>query len=98
MPVDVYEGPAVNHSYHEMIIGRGRCFSTVLISDKPEQIPMAGYTADYHRAQFLATQMALQDRSRPVVALTLRDMSESTIERLDDFFRQVANALKGYKI
>ncbi len=98
MPVDVYEGPAVNHSYHEMIIGRGRCFSTVLISEKPEQIPAAGYTADYHRAQFLATQMALQEKDRPVVALTLRDLTESTVERLDDFFRQVANALKGCKI
>ena len=24
MPVDIYEGPAMNHSYHEMVIGHGR--------------------------------------------------------------------------
>ena len=59
MPVDVYEGPAMNHSYHEMIIGHGKCFSTVLISDAYEEIPSIGYTADYHRAQFLATIRAL---------------------------------------
>ncbi|MGH9718877.1 MAG: hypothetical protein ACRD8O_01575, partial [Bryobacteraceae bacterium] len=54
MPVDLYEGPAMNHSYHEMIIGHGRCFSTVLFSEKQEQLASSGYTAEYHRAQFLA--------------------------------------------
>src|SRR5262249_9794105 len=42
MPVDIYEGPAMNHSYHEMIIGHGRCLSTVLFSEKQEQIVAAG--------------------------------------------------------
>jgi hypothetical protein len=52
MPVDIYEGPAMNHSYHEMIIGHGHAFSTVLLSERAASIPQAGYTADYHRAQF----------------------------------------------
>jgi glucose-6-phosphate isomerase len=93
MPVDVYEGPAMNHSYHEMIIGHGKCFSTVLISDASEEIPSIGYTADYHRAQFLATIRALAERRRPVVALALRDMEERSFDALDEFFRQVARYL-----
>jgi glucose-6-phosphate isomerase len=90
MPVDVYEGPAMNHSYHEMIIGHGHCFSTVLISEKQEYIAEAGYNADYHKAQFLATQCALARRGRPVVALLLKDTEQPTLESLDHFFQQVA--------
>ena len=94
MPVDLYEGPAMNHSYHEMVIGHGRCFSTVLLSEKPEKLPEAGYTADYHRAQFLATQMALEQRGRLVVALTLKDLEEKSLDSLDSFFAEVARQLK----
>jgi hypothetical protein len=93
MPVDVYEGPAMNHSYHEMIIGHGKCFSTVLISDASEEIPSIGYTADYHRAQYLATIGALAARGRPVVAMALRDMEEASFDALDEFFRQAARYL-----
>ncbi len=94
MPVDVYEGPAMNHSYHEMIIGHGRCFSTILISGKPESIPEAGYTADYHRAQFLATQMALAQRGRDVVSITLKDLEDASLAALDEFFRQAARYIE----
>lgn len=94
MPADIYEGPAMNHSYHEMIIGHGKCFSTILIPAAQESIEAAGYTADYHRAQFLATQMALAERGRLVVALRLRDLSTASLETLDEFFRQVAACLK----
>ena len=94
MPADVYEGPAMNHSYHEMVIGHGRCLSTVLISEKAESIPAAGYTADYHRAQFLATQMALEQRARLVVSITLRDLTEISLKALDEFFHQAAAQLK----
>ena len=87
MPADVYEGPAMNHSYHEMIIGHGKCFSTVLISDDSEP------SADYHRAQFLATQMALAQRNRSVVAILLRDLEEPTLRALEEFFRQAAKHL-----
>jgi glucose-6-phosphate isomerase len=90
MPVDVYEGPAMNHSYHEMIIGHGHCFSTVVISEKQERIAEADYSADYHMAQFLATQMALARRGRPVVALLLKDLDPPTLDSLDHFFQQVA--------
>ena len=83
----------MNHSYHEMIIGHGKCFSTVLISDASEEIPSIGYTAGYHRAQFLATINALAERRRPVVALALRDMEEATFDALDEFFRQAARHL-----
>lgn len=98
MPVDVYEGPAVNHSYHEMIIGRGRCLSTLIVSKKTEQIPAAAYTAQHHLAGYLAAQMALARRSRPVVSLLLKDLEESTIVSLEDFFRQAAVALKNIKL
>lgn len=94
MPVDIYEGPAVNHSYHEMIIGHGRCLSTVLLSEKTEKIPAAGHNAQYHNAQFLATQLALAERSRPVVAILLKDLEEPSIASLEDLFRQTATALR----
>jgi hypothetical protein len=94
MPVDIYEGPAMNHSYHEMIIGHGRCFSTVLLSEKAEKLAAADYTADYHRAQYLATQMALAERGRFVVSLTLKDLEDTSLAILEDFFKQVAVSLK----
>lgn len=94
-PADVYEGPAMNHSYHEMIIGHGHAFSTVLLSESAASLPEAGYTADYHRAQFLATQMALAERKRPVVSVTLKDLEPASLAALDEFFRQTARYLKG---
>jgi hypothetical protein len=94
IPVDVYEGPAMNHSYHEMIAGYGKCFSTVLLSEKQEQYAAARYSADYHVAQFLATQVALARRGRHVVAITLRDLEPESLHALDDFFRRVAVLIK----
>jgi glucose-6-phosphate isomerase len=88
MPVDVYEGPAMNHSYHEMIIGHGKCFTTIVLSEKQEQLPAAGYRADYHVAQFLATKLALEERRRPVVALLVKDLTERTLGILEDFFHR----------
>jgi glucose-6-phosphate isomerase len=90
MPADVYEGPAVNHSYHEMIIGHGRCFSTILLPDKAETVPGLDYSPDYHRAQFLATIRALEQRGRDVVAITLRDLEPRTLLALERFFREAA--------
>ena len=95
MPVDVYEGPAMNHSYHEMIIGHGKCLSTVLFSEKQEQIAAAGYGAEYHSAQFLSTKLALEQRGRPVVAIVLKDLSDRSLAALDEFFRLAANRVKG---
>lgn len=94
-PVDVYEGPAMNHSYHEMIIGHGRCFSTVLLSEEGEEIADAGYRPDYHRAQFLATQMALAQRGRAVVSITLKNLDDRTLAGLEEFFAQTMRHLKG---
>jgi glucose-6-phosphate isomerase len=94
MPADVYEGPAVNHSYHEMIIGHGRCLSTVLLSERQEQLAAARYASDYHLAQFLATQIALAERERPVVAITLKDLGETSLRALEEFFRRAAACLK----
>jgi hypothetical protein len=94
MPADVYEGPAMNHSYHEMVIGHGKCFSTVLLSDKQEQLPAARYAPDYHMAQFLATQLALADRGRPVVSIRLKNLEEPSLRALDDFFHRAAACLK----
>lgn len=95
MPVDVYEGPAMNHSYHEMIIGHGGGFSTVLLSARQQELPAARYTADYHLAQFLATQIALARRRRPVVALVLDDLEEDSLRELEEFFHRAAAWLKG---
>src|SRR5262249_22480927 len=98
MPVDVYEGPAMNHSYHEMIIGHGKCFSTVLFSEKQEQLPTAGYTADYHAAQFLSTKLALEERGRAVAAIVLKDLTERSLTALDTFFHQAAAHVKYGKV
>jgi hypothetical protein len=95
VPADVYEGPAMNHSYHEMIIGHGRCFSTVLLSRKQASITSIDYTSEYHASQFLATRMALARRGRPVVAIMLNDLTETSRTALDDFFAAVARHLKG---
>lgn len=86
MPVDVYEGPAMNHSYHEMIIGHGGCFSTIVIAEAEG--------ADYHRAQYLATQIALAERGRAVVSISLKDLEETSLRALDEFFRQVATFIR----
>ena len=94
MPVDVYEGPAMNHSYHEMIIGFGRGFSTVLLCDKQGSYKRVGYTSDYHRAQWLATRRALADRKRAVAAMTIRDSSERSRESLREFFVETARRLR----
>lgn len=94
MPADVYEGPPMNHSYHEMIIGHGKCFSTILLSEKQEELPAAGYQPDYHLAQFLATRQALEQRGRPVATVTLRDLGERSLAVLDEFFKRAAAALK----
>jgi len=90
---DVYEGPAMNHSYHEMIIGHGRCFSIVLLSRRQTSIRSLGYRADYHRAQWLATKLALEQRRRAVVALVLPDLSAESRQALESFFTQVARRL-----
>jgi len=90
MAVDIYEGPAMNHSYHEMIIGHGKCFSTVLLSQKQEEIAEAGYQADYHVAQFLATKMALAQKKRAVVAITVPDLGEKSRAALAEFFKRAA--------
>ena len=94
MPVDVYEGPAMNHSYHEMIIGHGKCFSTVLLSSKMDDFTEAAYSSEYHRAQFVATQLALSERGRQVVSILLRDLESASLRTLGDFFRAVAQQIK----
>ncbi len=93
IPVDIYEGPAVNHSYHEMIIGHGRYFSTILMAETVEQPREIEYSPDYHRAQFLSTIQALEDRGRAVTAITLKDLEASTLDALEEFFHQAAASL-----
>ncbi|HWD99813.1 MAG TPA: hypothetical protein VG345_12275, partial [Bryobacteraceae bacterium] len=87
MPVDIYEGPAMNHSYHEMVIGHGRCFSIVLLSEKQ------GQQAEYHMAQFLATRLALERKGRLVRAILVKDLSGDSIEALGEFFSEAASLL-----
>ena len=94
MPADVYEGPAMNHSYHEMVIGHGRCFSTILMSRAHEEIKAIGCDAAYHAAQFLATRIALARRKRPVVAILLKDLSDASLAAAGEFFRGAATHLR----
>ncbi len=93
MPADVYEGPAMNHSYHEMIIGHGRCFSVILLSETAETPAEPACRPDYHQAQFLATIQALEQRGRSVVAITLKDLDTATLDALEEFFNQAARCL-----
>jgi hypothetical protein len=94
MVADIYEGPAMNHSYHEMIIGHGRCFSIVLLSEKQARFAVAGYEPDYHIAQFLATKQALERKGRTVRALLVKDLSPESLETVDAFFSETASLLK----
>ena len=86
IPVDVYEGPAMNHSYHEMIIGHGRCFSTVLLARKQTTLTGIGYRPDYHQTQWLATKLALERRGRAVIAVTFPDADAAGRRALRRFF------------
>ena len=88
MPVDIYEGPAMNHSYHEMVIGHGRCFSIVMTAAQQTRFAGAHYEPDYHMAQFLSTKLALERRGRHVVAFTVGEP-----EALNDYFLAVASNL-----
>ena len=92
-PVDVNEGPAMNHSYHEMIIGHGKCFSTILMPRRHQAIDRISYDAEYHVAQFLATKLALSRRQRPVVAILIEDMRGASLEAVGEFFRAAAAQL-----
>ena len=89
MPADVYEGPAMNQSYHEMIIGYGHGFSTVLLSEKVALLKKVDYPPDYHLAQGLATQEALARRKRAVVGITIRDLSDRSRQTVKEFFAEV---------
>lgn len=93
MPVDIYEGPAMNHSYHEMIIGHGKCLSTVILSEKQAHFAAAAYEPDYHVAQFLATRMALERKGRHAIALVIKDLSEESLATLAEFFAEAAEQL-----
>jgi glucose-6-phosphate isomerase len=88
MPVDVYEGPAMNHSYHEMIIGHGKCFSIVMAARKQAHFSVAQYDASYHMAQFLATKQALERRNRHVLAFLVDDAEDAA-----QWFQAVASHL-----
>jgi hypothetical protein len=50
--------------------------------------------ADYHRAQYLATQMALAERGRALVSITLRDLEDGSLHALDEFFRQATTQIR----
>ena len=93
MPADVYEGPAMNHSYHETIIGYGHALSIPILSERQASIKRIDYTADYHQAQWLATQRALHERGRLVIPVTIRDLSGKSCQTVKQFFSEVAHRL-----
>ena len=84
----------MRHSCPRLVGGPRRCLATGLSSEKAESILKIGYTAEYHRTQVLAAQMALEQRTRLVVSITLRDLSESSLKALDEFFRQAAAQIR----
>jgi hypothetical protein len=66
------------------------------VNERAERIhPAARLTADYHTAQFLATQLALAERGRTVALL--KDLEDNTQAALGHFFREVASHLKAAK-
>jgi len=65
----------------------GGCFSTIVAAENK-------VNADYHRAQYLATQMALAERGRAVVSITLRDLEDGSLHALDEFFRQATTQIR----
>jgi hypothetical protein len=83
----------MNHSYHEMIIGHGHCFSIILLSEKQTRFPTARYEPDYHMAQFLATKLALERKHRTVRAILVKDLSTESLAVLEAFFTETAAAL-----
>lgn len=89
MPADVNEGPAANYAYHEMIAGGGKCFSTLLIAETE-------HPPDYHCAQFLATQIALSERGRAVVSITLRNLEDASLRALAEFFSLAATRMRAH--
>jgi hypothetical protein len=91
IPAGVHEGPAISHCH-------GRCLATVLLSEAQESLAAARYAPDYHVAQFLATQIALAERGRPVVAITLRNLGENSLRALEEFFHRAASYLKPGRI
>lgn len=86
MPADVCEGPPPG--------SHGKCLCTLVISEAQEYLPAARYSADHHVAQFLATRLALAERNRPAVAITLKNLEEPALESLGGFFRAAAVALR----
>ena len=83
----------MNHSFHEMIIGYGRGFSTVILSEKAAGFKKVDYPPDYHQAQWLATQEALVRRGRAVAGITIRDLSERSRQTVKEFFSEVARRI-----
>jgi hypothetical protein len=45
-------------------------------------------------AQFLATKMALEQKGRTVVAVTIKDLSAKSLAALDEFFKQAAALIR----
>jgi len=78
----------MNHSYHEMVIGHGRCFSIVMTAAQQTRFPAAHYEPDYHMTQFLATKLALEERGREVIAFAVEEMGT-----FDAYFQEVASFL-----
>jgi hypothetical protein len=66
----------MNHSFHEMIIGHGKCYSIVLAARQQTRFAVAHYEPDYHMAQFLATKQALERQGRNVIAFLVDDLDD----------------------
>jgi hypothetical protein len=78
----------MNHSFHEMIIGHGKCYSIVLAARKQTRFSVAHYEPDYHMAQFLATKQALERRNRHVLAFLVDELDD-----LAEWFQVLATNL-----
>jgi hypothetical protein len=92
IPGTVYEMPGESRGWLERAAGRGDCYSTLVAVRGPAPADSPG--ADYPRARLLATLEALEQRARPVVAVTLKDFSSASVEALAEFFASAAQRLK----
>ena len=83
----------MNHSYHEMIIGHGGCFSTIVSTENTGE-------ADYHQAQYLATQMESYSNAgkERIASITLKRFGGRIASAPWTSFRQAATARPAGKL
>jgi hypothetical protein len=92
MPGMVCEAPGDSRGWLERSAGQGDCFSTLIAVRASGPGEATG--ADYQRARLLAALEVQEQRARPVVTVTLKDLSVASADALGEFFSSAARRLK----